>query len=80
MSCHKVVSNRPVYYSILELFGQRSQYISIKFLLHKPSENLKICYKRQATACNFYTSMQIILFFKLVLHKNIHPFVILLEL
>jgi hypothetical protein len=24
---------------ILELFGQRSQYISIKFPLHKPSEN-----------------------------------------
>ena len=35
----KVRSSRPVYYSILELFGQRSQYISIKFLLHKQSEN-----------------------------------------
>ena len=40
----KVASSRPVYYSILELFGQRSQYISIKFPLYKPSENLKICY------------------------------------
>ena len=26
-------------YSFLKLFGQRSQYISIKFPLHKPSEN-----------------------------------------
>ena len=34
-----VVSSRPVYYSILELFGQRTQYISIKFPLHKPPEN-----------------------------------------
>ena len=40
----KVASGRPVYYSILELFDQRSQYISIKFPLHKPSENLKMCY------------------------------------
>jgi hypothetical protein len=32
----KVASSRPVYYSILELYGQRSQYISIKFPLHKP--------------------------------------------
>ena len=40
----KVASSRLVYYSILELFGQRSQYISLKFLLHKPSENLVICY------------------------------------
>ena len=40
----KVASSRPVYYSILELFGQRSQYIIIKFPLHKPSENLKTCY------------------------------------
>jgi hypothetical protein len=40
----KVTSIRPVYYSILELFDQRSQYISIKFPLHKPSENLKMCY------------------------------------
>ena len=35
----KVASSRPVYYSILELFGQRSHYISITFLLHKPSDN-----------------------------------------
>ena len=40
----KVANSRPVYYSILELFGQRSQYISIKFPLHKPSENQKMCY------------------------------------
>ena len=33
-------NSRPVYYSILELFGHRSQYISIKFPLHKPSENV----------------------------------------
>ena len=37
----KVASSRPVCYSILELLGHRLQYISIKFLLHKPSENLK---------------------------------------
>ena len=41
---HKVASSRPAYYSILNSFGQRSQYISIKFPLHKPSENLKTCY------------------------------------
>ena len=33
----KVGSTRPVYYSILNSFGQRSQYISIKFPLHKQS-------------------------------------------
>ena len=31
----KIASSRLVYYSILELFGQRSQYISIKFPPHK---------------------------------------------
>ena len=36
---HKVAGSRPVYYSILNSFGQRSQYISIKFPLHKQSEN-----------------------------------------
>ena len=35
----KVASSRPVYYSILNSLCQRSQYISIKFLLHKQSEN-----------------------------------------
>ena len=39
----KVASSRPVYYSILNSFGQRSQYISIKFPLHKQSENPKMC-------------------------------------
>ena len=34
---HKVASSRWVYNSILELFGHRSQYISIKFPLHKHS-------------------------------------------
>ena len=47
----KVAISRPVYYSILNSFGQRSQYISIKFPLHKPSENLKMCW--QATARDF---------------------------
>ena len=36
---HKVASSRPVYCSILELLGQRSEYIRIKFSHHKPSEN-----------------------------------------
>ena len=36
----KVASSRPVYYLILELFGQRSQYKSIQFPLLKPSENV----------------------------------------
>ena len=31
----KVASIRPGYYSILNSFGQRSHYISIKFALHK---------------------------------------------
>ena len=41
---HKVASSRPFYYSILESFGQRSEYISIKFPLHKESENPWTCY------------------------------------
>ena len=41
---HKVVRIRPVYYSILDSLDQRSQYISIKFPLHKQSENPKMCY------------------------------------
>ena len=40
----KVASTRPVYYSILEFFGQRSQNISIKVPLHKQSENPQMCY------------------------------------
>ena len=38
----KVASSRPVYYSILKPFGQRSHYISIKFPLHKQSENFMV--------------------------------------
>ena len=50
----KVLSSKPVCYSILEHFGQRWQYISIKFPLLKPSENLEMCYwPRQATARDF---------------------------
>ena len=41
---HKVASSRPVYYSILDSLGQRSQYIIIKFPLHKQSENPWMCY------------------------------------
>ena len=41
---HKVGSSRPVYYSILDLLGQRSQYIRIRFPLHKQSENPWMCY------------------------------------
>ena len=40
----KVASSRPVYYSILNSLGQRSEYISIKFPLHKQSENAWVCY------------------------------------
>ena len=39
-----VASSRPVYYSILDPLGKRSQNISIKFPLHKQSENMKMCY------------------------------------
>ena len=35
----KVATSRPVYYSILNSFGRRSQYISINFPLHKQFEN-----------------------------------------
>ena len=42
--CRKGASSRPVYYSILNSLEQRSQYINIKFLLHKQSENPKMCY------------------------------------
>ena len=40
----KVASNRPVYYSILDSLGERSQYISIKFPPHKRPENSEMCY------------------------------------
>ena len=40
----KVARSRPVYYSMLNYFGERSQYISINFPLHKQSENLKMCH------------------------------------
>jgi hypothetical protein len=33
----KVACSRPVYYSIFKSLGQRSQYISIKFSIHKQS-------------------------------------------
>ena len=44
--CYITVNSRAVDQAtikILELFGQRSQYISIKFSLHKPSENSWVC-------------------------------------
>ena len=40
----KVASSRPVYYSILDHFVQRSQYTSFKISLQKQSENVKMCY------------------------------------
>ena len=40
----KVVSSWPVYYSILDSLGQRSQYISIKFPLHKQFGKNWMCY------------------------------------
>ena len=44
INCRKVANSRPVYYSILDHFVQRSQYISIKIPLHKQSEKVKMCY------------------------------------
>ena len=44
LSYRKVARSRPVYYSILNSLRQRSQYISIKFPLHKQSENTWVCY------------------------------------
>ena len=38
---HENTSSKPVYYFILYSFGQRSNYISIKFPLQKQSENPK---------------------------------------
>ena len=38
-SYSKVASGRPVYYSTLNSFGQRSQYISIKLPRHKQFKN-----------------------------------------
>ena len=40
----KVVSSRPVYYSIFNSLGIRSQYICIKFPLHKQSKNAWVRY------------------------------------
>ena len=54
----KVPSSRPVYYSILETFDQRSQYISIKFPLHKHFKSAWVCYlllPRQSTAPRNFT-------------------------
>ena len=50
----KVASSRPVYYSILELLGQSLKYISIKFPLHKPSENQKMCYCSRLYGIRFF--------------------------
>ena len=51
---HKLPSSRPVYYSILELIVKRSQYIGIKFTLHKLSENPREWYKpKQSTVRDF---------------------------
>ena len=64
-----VASSRLVYYSILNSFGQRSQYISIKFPLHKQSENTWVCYwLRQSTAHDF--TVHTFLFVFCVLHKK----------
>ena len=63
-----VASSRLVYYSILNSLGQRSQYISIKFPLHKQSENTWVCYWLiQSTAHDFT-----FLFVFCVLHKKEH--------
>ena len=40
---HKVASSKPVYYPILISLSQRSQYLRIKFLLHKQFENAWVC-------------------------------------
>ena len=40
----KVASSSLVYYWILNSLGQRSQYISIRFPLHKQFENAWVCY------------------------------------
>ena len=54
LNYRKVTSSRPVYYSILNSLGQRSQCISIKFPLLKQPKNVWVCfYPRQSTACNF---------------------------
>ena len=54
----KVASSRPVYNLILDPFGQRLQYVSIKFPLHKQSENPWMCYyPRQSTARDFTVSI-----------------------
>ena len=39
LTYHKVLSSKPVYYSILDHFVLRSQYMIIQFPLHKQSEN-----------------------------------------
>ena len=56
----KVVSSRLVYYSILTFFFQRSQYISIQFPLHKPSENPWMCYVLTETVyCSWLYSISL---------------------
>ena len=40
----KIASSRPVYYSILNSIGQRSQYIIIKYPLHKQSKTPWVCF------------------------------------
>ena len=53
------VHSRLSWCSILNLFAQRSQYISIKFLLHKQSENPCVCYWTEMCFCSRINGMYI---------------------
>ena len=61
----KVASSRPVYYSILNSFGQRSQYISIEIPIQKQSNYPWMCYfkPREFTTLD----LTVIIFFSIFL-------------
>ena len=63
----KVSSSRLVYYSILNCFGQRSQYISIEIPLHYQSEKDCMCFKTRWASTRDYTVLEIK---KITLTKN----------
>ena len=65
-------SSKPVYYSILEIFGQRSQYISIKFPLRKQSENAWVCYFRDSLLLATLRYVLVITFWGTVIIKFCH--------
>ena len=71
----KVASSRLVYYSILNSLGQRSQYISIKFCLHKQSENAWVCYYPRQSNCSWLYGIEKNITFRFQMTKTKQMFI-----